>query len=84
MIRTIGIALAGLVAATASAAESPAADTGNPQAAEICRVEKPKGSNIATRVCRSQAEWDRGQAQADLQRLGCCSGNENACRGEPR
>jgi hypothetical protein len=35
---------------------------------EICRREKPGGSNIAVTVCRTRAEWDRSAIEARLGR----------------
>ena len=51
----------------------------------ICERKKALGSNHPERVCKTQAERDaeRTKAQADLQRYGSCSGNDNVCVGQP-
>lgn len=61
-------------------AKAPADDT-----KLVCERKKALGSNRPERVCKTQAEWDaeRAKAQADLQRYGRCSGNDNHCVAQP-
>lgn len=61
-------------------AKSPADDS-----KLVCERKKALGSNRPERVCKTQAEWDaeRAKAQADLQRYGRCSGNDNPCVAQP-
>ena len=49
----------------------------------VCEKEKALDSNRIVRVCmtESQRAQAREEARGDLQRLGSCSGNENACVG---
>jgi hypothetical protein len=51
----------------------------------VCERKKALGSNRPERVCKTQTEWDaeRAKAQANLQRYGRCSGNDNVCVGQP-
>jgi hypothetical protein len=61
-------------------AKAPADDT-----KLVCERKKALGSHRPERVCKTQAEWDaeRAKAQADLQRYGRCSGNDNPCVAQP-
>ena len=36
---------------------------------QICRVETPTGSRFTTRICRTQAEWDRRSDLAQKEAL---------------
>jgi hypothetical protein len=49
-----------------------------------CERKKSLGSNKVERVCMTESERIAAQdaAQADLQRLGRCSGNDVVCRGD--
>jgi len=49
----------------------------------VCEKKKALDSNRIVRVCMTQSEraQAREKAQGDLQRLGNCGGNENACVG---
>ena len=49
-----------------------------------CERKKEIGSNLAKRVCTTESEraTAKEKAKADLQRLGRCADNENACRGD--
>lgn len=49
-----------------------------------CERVKSLGSNRVERVCMTESERLAAQdaAQADLQRLGRCSGNDVVCRGD--
>lgn len=49
-----------------------------------CELRKPTGSSRVARVCTTAEEraLATAKAQDDLHRLGRCSGNETACRGE--
>lgn len=49
----------------------------------VCEKRKEVGSNVATRICTTEAERiaAKAKAQADVERLGRCAGNEKACSG---
>ena len=77
----IGVAQSGTAESNAQAqAKAPADDT-----RLVCERKKALGSNRYERVCKTQAERDaeRAKAQADLQRYGSCSGNDNHCVAQP-
>lgn len=77
-----GVVLGGNTDGNAAQAQAKApADDSKP----VCERKKALGSNRPERVCKTQAEWDaeRAKAQADLQRYGRCSGNDNPCVAQP-
>ena len=64
-------------------ANSEAAATADDKGVK-CERKKELGSNLAKRVCTTESErvTAKEKAKADLQRLGRCADNENACRGD--
>jgi hypothetical protein len=68
-----------LASGTSATAPSAADDKG-----VKCEKKKELGSNLAKRVCTTESERvaAKEKAKADLQRLGRCADNENACRGD--
>lgn len=80
MVPMIGMAQGGNPAGNDVQAKVPADD-----AKLVCERKKALGSHRPERVCKTQAEWDaeRAKAQADLQRYGRCSGNDNHCVAQP-
>ena len=82
-----GLLFAALVAAQASGCAAPQADRDSTEAArvsaqsssadgQVCRHERPTGSNIARRVCRDSVEADHRrerdqQTLRDNKRWGC-------------
>lgn len=51
--------LAAAQAATPAPAAAPAPSAAGTDAPSlVCRSEKPKGTRVSTRVCRTQEEWD--------------------------
>lgn len=53
-ILTLALGLAGCANSESSTAQAKAEDDGM-----VCKMEKPTGSNIATRVCRTPEELER-------------------------
>lgn len=49
----------------------------------VCERKKKLGSNMVERVCMTVAQRDaeKQKAQADISRLGRCSGNDAICSG---
>lgn len=72
-LRLLAAALIAAAFTAPAVADEPAATTGSPTAAQpanqpdpdrkICKLEKPIGSNIPARTCKTAAEW-----QADRER----------------
>ncbi|HEY5849582.1 MAG TPA: hypothetical protein VIT62_02270 [Lysobacter sp.] len=76
---SLAYAADGNSATSDKASSAPAAAADGKQ----CEKKKEVGSNVATRVCTTEAERvaAKAKAQADVERLGRCSGNEKACSG---
>ena len=76
------VAFANDAASSPSADREPTADTRRGDD-KVCERRKKLGSNQVERVCmtRDQQTAAREKAQADLHRLGRCSGNEGPCVG---
>jgi hypothetical protein len=83
VLSTASVAYAGekpVASDTSEATAAPATD----DKGTICEMKKEVGSNRVKRVCTTEEErlMAKAKAHADLERLGRCSGNENACRGD--
>ncbi|MBJ7575437.1 hypothetical protein [Luteimonas sp. MC1828] len=79
-----------LLAASSAVAGEKAASADKPTAAPgdsngvVCETKTELGSKFPTRVCTTEAERAaaKDKAQAQLQKLGDCSGNDSICAGE--
>ncbi|MGO4222195.1 hypothetical protein AB4Y64_10125 [Lysobacter sp. TAF61] len=88
-MKTVLFLIALSATSLAYAGEATSSDTASSSAAAtddkgvVCEKKKEVGSNVATRVCTTEAERvaAKDKAQADVERLGRCSGNEKACSG---
>ena len=80
----MSVAQAGNASNSAPAAETPTKST-TPTADDemVCEAKKKLGSNRIERVCMTVAQRRaaKERAEADLQRLGRCSGNDSLCAG---
>ena len=62
MAAAVAIGLGGLGTGPALAGDGPKLAKDDPSR-RICRNEVPVGSRLSVRVCRTKAEWDRGESK---------------------
>ena len=68
-----------------TSADATAMLASNDDGKVVCQRTKKLGSHQTERVCTTSAERSaaKARAQADLDRLGRCSGNDSICSGAP-
>ena len=85
-----GLFLIALLAVSSAVAGEKGSSGGKPTAAPgdrdgvVCETKKELGSKLAKRVCTTEAERTaaKDKAQAQLQKLGDCTGNDSMCAGD--
>lgn len=85
-----GLVLIALLAVSSAVAGEKGSSGGKPTAAPgdrdgvVCETKKELGSKLAKRVCTTEAERTaaKDKAQAQLQKLGDCTGNDSMCAGD--
>ena len=85
-----GLLLIMLLAATSAVAYEKASPKGklttepSDGKGALCETKKELGSKLAKRVCTTEDERTAAKvkAQAQLQKLGDCSGNDSICAGD--
>lgn len=80
----MSVAHAGTSSSPVPVAETPAkSSAASADEQQVCETKKKLGSNRVERICMTVAQRRaaKERAQADLQRLGRCSGNDSVCAG---